>query len=140
MSDCIFCRIVRGEIPSTRLLETDDVLAFLDIGPLVKGHTLVIPKAHFDPLTAVPAPLLGRLMEAVQRVAAAQVKGLGADGFNVHQSNGACAGQVVPHVHFHVVPRFAGDGYRWNWTAGAYESPAAMAALAERIRAGLAQP
>jgi len=137
MNDCIFCKIAAGRIPATRVYEDDAVLAFMDIGPIVKGHTLVIPKAHHDPLTAVPADLLARVIGVVQRVAAAQMAGLKADGVNVHQSNGAAAGQVVPHVHFHVIPRFAGDGHRWNWTAGRYADPAEMAALAERIRAAL---
>ncbi len=137
MSDCIFCKIVAGQIPCTRVYEDDAVLAFMDIGPIVKGHTLVIPKAHHDPLTAVPSDLLARVIEVVRRVAAAQVAGLKADGVNVHQSNGAVAGQVVPHVHFHVIPRFADDGHRWNWKAGRYDDPAEPAALAERIRAAL---
>ena len=138
MSDaCIFCRIIRGEIPSTRVFEDDEVLAFMDIGPVVRGHTLVIPKAHHDPLTDVPPALLGRVIAVVQRIAAAQLKGLHADGVNIHQSTGAVAGQVVPHVHFHVIPRFRDDGHRWNWTAGRYDSPADAQALAERIRSAL---
>lgn len=136
MSDCIFCRIVRGEIPSTRIYEDDEVLAFMDIGPLVKGHALVIPKRHVDPLTAVPPELLARVMTVVQRVASAMVAGLGADGFNIHQSNGTCAGQVVPHVHVHVVPRFEGDGHSWNWKPKTY-ADGEVAALAGRIRGAL---
>lgn len=135
MSDgCIFCRVIRGELPSTKIYEDDDILAFMDIGPIVKGHTLVIPKVHVDPLTAVAPELLAKIMRVVQRVADAQVRGLNADGVNVHQSNGAAAGQVVPHVHFHVIPRFRDDGHRWNWNAGRYSAPAEAQALAERIR------
>ncbi len=137
MSDCIFCRIVRGDLPSTRIWEDDAVLAFMDIGPIIKGHTLVIPKQHLDPLTAVPPPLLGRLMEAVQRIMRAQIAGLRANGVNVHQTNGAAAGQVVPHVHFHVIPRFAHDGHSWNWRAGSYQGAAEMAEWADRIRGAL---
>ena len=114
--DCIFCRIVAGSLPCVRLCEDGDVLAFMDIGPIVKGHALVIPKAHRDPITDLSPDLLGRVMAMVQRVAAAQRRGLKADGVNVHQANGAAAGQVVPHVHVHVIPRFNGDGHRWNWT------------------------
>jgi histidine triad (HIT) family protein len=134
---CIFCRIVAGTIPSTRVYEDDQAIAFLDIGPIVKGHTLVIPRAHVDPLDAVPPDLLARLIAVVQRVARAQVAGLKADGVNVHQSNGACAGQAIPHVHFHVIPRFHGDGHQWNWCAGRYAGPPEMAETAARIRAGL---
>lgn len=134
MSDCIFCRIVRGELPSTKIYEDDAVLAFMDIGPIIKGHTLVIPKQHFDPLTAVPPPLLGRIMAVVQRVMRAQIEGLHADGVNVHQTNGAAAGQVVPHVHVHVIPRFTHDGHSWNWRAGSYQGAAEMNEWADRIR------
>jgi histidine triad (HIT) family protein len=81
--------------------------------------------------------VLARIVAVVRRVAAAQVRGLGANGVNIHQSNGAAAGQVVPHVHFHVIPRFRGDGHSWNWRARRYEDPAEMQALAERIRGGL---
>jgi histidine triad (HIT) family protein len=134
---CVFCKIVAGRIPSTKVYEDDAVLAFIDIGPIVKGHVLVIPKEHFDPLTAVPAALLGRVMEVVQKVAAAQITGLGADGVNLHQANGAAAGQVVPHVHVHVIPRFNDDGHRWNWTSTTYATPAESAAMADRIRGAM---
>ncbi|MBP7274791.1 MAG: HIT family protein [Kiritimatiellae bacterium] len=137
-TDCVFCRIVRGEIPSVKLYEDSEVLAFMDISPIVKGHALVIPKAHYDPLTALPAALLGRVMSAVQRIAAAQTTALQADGVNIFQANGAAAGQVVPHVHFHVIPRFNNDGHRWNWTSGRYERTEDMDALAGRIRARIA--
>lgn len=140
MNDCIFCRIVRGELPATKVYEDDEVLAFMDIGPIVKGHVLVIPKPHFDPLTAVPPALLGRVMAVVQKVAAAQVAGLHAEGVNLHQSNGACAGQVVPHVHFHVIPRFAQDGHRWNWNAQAYRGPEELQARADALRRALSGP
>jgi histidine triad (HIT) family protein len=134
---CIFCRIVAGDVPSTRVYEDDAVLAFMDIGPVVKGHTLVIPKAHHDPLTATPDDLLHRLISVVKRVAAAQVEGLGADGINVSQANGETAGQIVPHLHFHVIPRFRNDQHRWNWNAKEYDTPAEMADYAERIRESL---
>lgn len=135
--DCIFCRIVAGSLPCVRLFEDGDVLAFMDIGPIVKGHALVIPKAHRDPITDLSPDLLGRVMAMVQRVAAAQRRGLKADGVNVHQANGAAAGQVVPHVHVHVIPRFNGDGHRWNWTSTRYADDAEMAATAARIREAL---
>ena len=136
MNDCVFCRIVAGEIPSVRLHETDEILVFMDIAPIVHGHALVIPKAHYERLTDVPAELLHRVIEGVQRTARAQAVGLGADGVNIHQSNGSVAGQVVPHVHFHVIPRFRNDGHHWNWRAGRYADAAEMQMTAERIRSG----
>jgi len=132
--DCIFCKIVRGEIPSTKVYEDDHVLAFLDIGPVVKGHVLVIPREHYDPLTATPAPVLHELIEAMQRVADGLMRGLKADGVNIHQANGAAAGQIVPHVHFHVIPRFADDGHHWNWAARKYSDMDEMAHVAATIR------
>lgn len=135
MDKCIFCKIVAGEIPSCNVFEDEHTLAFLDIGPLVQGHTLVIPRQHIDPLTAAPAKILTACMQTVQRVMTALQTALGADGINLHQANGAAAGQVVPHLHFHVVPRFENDGHHWNWKAQSYESSDAMQQLAQRITA-----
>lgn len=135
--DCIFCKIIRGELPCTKVYEDDCVLAFLDIGPIIKGHTLVIPRQHVDSLTAVPTAALHRVIDVVQRVAAAQLAGLGADGVNITQANGEVAGQVVPHMHVHVIPRFAGDGHSWNWNAKSYDDTDEMAAIAARIRTQL---
>jgi histidine triad (HIT) family protein len=135
-TDCIFCKIVAGAIPSTRVYENEDVLAFMDIGPVVKGHTLVIPKAHFDPLTATPPEIVHKVMDVVQMIARRQIDGLGAEGVNIHQANGCPAGQVVPHLHIHVIPRYANDGHHWNWKAQSYADAAEMAAYAERMRGG----
>lgn len=136
-SNCIFCKIVKGEIPSTRVYEDEDILAFMDIGPVVKGHTLVIPKEHFDPITNTPPEMLGKVIAVVQKIARAQMNGLKADGVNVLQANGAVAGQVVPHIHFHVVPRFKTDEHHWNWAAKKYEDPAEMKKLADAIKTAL---
>lgn len=135
--ECIFCKIVQGELPCTKVYETEHILAFMDIGPVAKGHTLVIPKAHFDPLPALPAFLLRPVLEAVQKIVAAQYRGLQADGVNVSQANGQAAGQIVPHVHFHVIPRKNSDGVQRNWTSGAYDSQEEMAAYAKRIHQAL---
>lgn len=137
MTDCIFCQIVAGEIPAIKLFEDEHVLAFMDIGPVVKGHVLVIPKAHHNPLARTPDAVLAQVIAGVRVVAQALQEGLGADGVNVHQANGAVAGQVVPHLHFHVIPRFKHDGHHWNWTAHPYADPAEAAALADRIKAAL---
>ena len=125
-ADCLFCKIVAGEIPSARVYEDADVLAFVDIGPIVKGHTLVIPRQHWESLADAPADVLARVMAAAREIARAQMNALGADGVNLFQANGAAAGQVVPHLHVHVVPRFKTDGHHWNWTARKYDSPDEM--------------
>lgn len=137
-SDCIFCKIVAGQVPSCKVYEDADTLAFMDIGPIVQGHVLVIPKAHYDPLTATPPATLQKLIVVAQAIAQAQVRALKAEGINVIQSNGRVAGQVVPHIHFHVIPRFAGDEHHWNWTPHPYTRPEEMGALADKIKTALA--
>jgi histidine triad (HIT) family protein len=114
--------------------EDGDAIAFMDIGPIIKGHTLVIPRDHFSDLEATPEDVLAKLIRVVKHVARAQMNGLGAEGINVVQNNGRPAGQEVDHFHFHVIPRFAADGHRWNWNAKSYETNEEMARLAERIR------
>jgi len=133
-SDCIFCKIVAGEIPGTKVYEDDEILAFMDIGPIMKGHVLVIPKSHHEQLVDTPDELLAKCIAVAKRVAKAQIAALGAAGVNLHQANGAAAGQVVPHLHFHLIPRFENDGHHWNWNAGEYESMDEMAAFAAGIR------
>ncbi len=135
--DCVFCKIVAGAMPSVKIYEDDDVLSFMDIGPIIKGHALVIPKKHYDPLTETPLEVLAKLIAVVQKIARAQIKGLKADGINVIQSNGAAAGQVVPHIHFHVIPRFLTDGHSWNWKAKSYETQEEMKQLAAQIAGAL---
>lgn len=135
----LFEKIVNHEIPATIVYEDDNTLAFLDIGPIVKGHTLVIPKTCYDPITETPDAVLGQLMAVAKRIAAAQMQELGADGVNIMQNNGEAAGQVVPHIHLHVIPRFLEDGHHWNWNAKSYNTPAEMEQLAVKLRGGLAE-
>lgn len=135
--DCIFCKILNKEIPATVVYENDDVLAFMDIGPIIKGHTLIIPKNHFDPITDTPDDVLCALIKASKKIAAAQISGLGAEGVNIIQNNGSCAGQEVEHIHVHVIPRFEGDGHRWNWNAKKYDSVGEMEEAAAKIKTAL---
>ena len=137
--DCIFCKIAAGELPSAKVYEDEDTLAFMDIGPIVKGHTLVIPKEHHDPITGTPPETLQKLIVVVQKIAQAQYDGLNADGINVTQANGQPAGQVVPHIHFHVIPRFEKDGHNWNWTPRKYNSQDEMELVAKKIEDSLAR-
>ncbi len=135
---CIFCRIIAGELPSTGVYEDDATMAFMDIHPVSKGHTLVVPKTHHDPITAVPPEILNRTILTVQKIAAAQYAGLKAVAINVTQANGELAGQCVPHVHFHLIPRYAGDPPH-HWTPGQYDSPEEMRRFAARIRDAIAE-
>jgi histidine triad (HIT) family protein len=122
MDECIFCRIVKGEIPNTTLFEDENVLGFLDIMPAAKGHALVIPKKHYATLLDMPHSELKELIVAVQKVASATMVALeGVEGFNVLQSNHEVAGQVIPHVHFHVIPRSKGDKLDFSWEHGKAE-------------------
>ena len=136
-TDCIFCKIIAGKLPCAKVYEDADTLAFMDIGPVSKGHTLVVPKIHCDPITAAPADALQKTILTVQKVARALVKGLGAVAVTVTQANGAHAGQVVPHVNFNLIPRFEGDAQARNWLPGKYESPDEMNRVAETIRRAL---
>lgn len=134
---CIFCKIVKGEIPSTKVYEDEAVLAFMDIAPIIKGHTLVIPKEHWDDIFSTPASMLARVAAVAQKIALAQMNGLKADGVNIVQANRKAAGQIVPHLHVHVIPRFVTDGHHWNWAAKKYENIEEMTRFAESIRSGL---
>ncbi|WP_449242999.1 HIT family protein [Desulfovibrio sp.] len=133
-SECIFCRIVAGEIPCAKLYETETVLAFLDIAPVRKGHALVLPKAHHPDLWSLPAGLGDDLLAAMQAVGRAVVAATGAEGLNVGMNNREAAGQLVPHAHFHLIPRNAGDGLAL-WAQSSYAGQVEMARLAEAIRA-----
>jgi len=116
--NCIFCKIIAGAIPCFKLWESPTVLSFLDIGPLSRGHALVIPKGHAVTLDQLTEEVAGDCGRAVRKVGAAVAKVLGAAGWNVLQNNGSIAGQVVPHVHFHIIPRKEGDGLGYRWNAG----------------------
>lgn len=112
MNDCVFCKIIKGELPCVKVYEDGKVLAFLDISPVNPGHTLVVPKEHFENILDTPEDVLSEMIKIVKKIASAVLKGSGAEAFNLGVNNGAAAGQVVQHIHFHVMPRFAGDGYK----------------------------
>ncbi len=134
MDKCIFCKIVSGEIPSTSIFENEEVKVIMDIGPVIKGHALVMPKRHYDPVTETPDSVLFELYRVAKQVARAQMNGLGADGVNIVQNNGKAAGQEVSHIHVHVIPRFVGDGHHWNWKAKKYDDVEEMMELAGKLR------
>jgi histidine triad (HIT) family protein len=111
MDSCLFCKIIKGEIPSMKVYEDEDTLAFLDIKPINPGHTLVIPKAHYANVIETPEEVLVKMMRTVKKIGHAFKDGLGVENFNLAMNNGAPAGQVVFHAHIHVMPRHEGDGY-----------------------------
>lgn len=110
MPDCIFCRIAAGTLPAEVVLDTPRVLAFLDIAPVHYGHTLVIPKEHYQNLLDLPDDLWLEIGRVSRRVARALKQALYASGFNIGMNNFEAAGQVVFHAHLHVIPRYRGDG------------------------------
>ncbi len=118
--DCIFCKIVMGIIPASTIYEDASVLSFLDINPAMKGHALVIPKNHFDDTAHTPSFVLGHMMEVAKKVGDAQSKTLGSSGYNLLINTGKDAGQVVFHTHLHVIPRWADDGLKIEWTHKKY--------------------
>ncbi len=119
--DCVFCKIVAGEIPALKLLETDQALAFLDIGPLADGHLLLIPKQHFATLSDMPPESVSELTRHLPKLARALQDVAGVGNYNILQNNGRPAGQEVDHVHFHVIPRREGDGLGYRWHPKKYE-------------------
>jgi len=117
--DCVFCRIISGNIPAIKLFEDPMVLSFLDINPAAEGHALVVTKCHYKTILDVPHEEMKALMAGVQKVAAAIMTEMpGVEGFNVLQSNSEAAGQVIPHVHFHIIPRKKGDKLNFSWAPG----------------------
>ncbi len=134
--DCIFCRIVRGEIPCVSLLETDEIIAFMDIHPVNPGHALVVPRAHYPTLFDMPSECGAAVFDALRRVGQALMQGMNAQGLNVVQNNLAAAGQEVPHVHWHLVPRFEKDGLTL-WKSGACADMQQLQEAARAVRARL---
>ncbi len=136
--DCLFCKIASGKIPSTKVYEDDAVFAFLDIYPASEGHTLVTPKKHFRDFTDMSAEDVASLFEVARKITAAVEKAFSADGSNIGINNGEAAGQEVPHVHVHVIPRKKGDGGRGIksivWTE---PDTTNLKAIAEKIRRAL---
>ncbi len=104
MNDCIFCKIINGEIPSYKIYEDDDVYAFLDINPVSCGHTLVVPKEHYCDIFEIPDNLLSKVNIVVKKLSSTIKEKLKCDGINVLQNNGSCAGQTVFHYHVHIQP------------------------------------
>ena len=118
--NCIFCKIAAGDIPCTKVFESVDALAFMDIGPLAEGHVLLIPKQHYATIDEMPAEGAALLMGHIPALVRAVQAVTGCEGVNVLQNNGKAAHQEVPHVHVHIIPRTPGDAFGFTWPAGSY--------------------
>ena len=133
--DCLFCKIVAGEIPGTILAEDDRTVAFMDINPATRGHALVVPRRHATDLGAVDADDLAAVAAAAQRLATRAREALGADGVNLMNSWGPAAWQTVFHFHVHVIPRYEGDPLQLPWKPAPGDE-SEIAAAADALRGG----
>ena len=129
--DCIFCKIVAGEIPSTRVHEDDRTVAFMDVNPGARGHLLGVPKAHAPDVHAIGDDDLAAVARTARDMAGRLRERLGADGVNIVQNNGSAAWQTVFHYHVHVVPRYSDDGIRLPWVPQPGDQDEIKAAAAE---------
>ena len=137
MEDCLFCKIVKGEIPCFKVYEDEVVMAFMDIGPIIEGHVLVIPKTHFENLFNIEEDVLKKVFIVAKRIALRMKEVLGVNGVNLHQSNGKAAGQSVMHFHVHILPRKQEDKIDLNayWKTVAPEMEKQdIAELAEKLK------
>lgn len=119
MEKCIFCKIIKGEIPCNKVYEDENNFVFLDVNPINPGHTLLIPKEHYENIHEMPDELLEKTMPVVKKIADAIKSAVGATGINIGQNNGASAGQAVFHYHMHIIPRFENDGLK-HWPGKPY--------------------
>lgn len=117
-NQCIFCKISKGEIPSATLYEDEDFRVILDLGPASKGHSLILPKAHYANIIEIPDELAAKAMVLAKKMTARMKEALPCDGVNIVQNNGACAGQTVFHFHMHLIPRREGDQVGVSWNPG----------------------
>lgn len=131
--DCLFCRIVKGELPSNTIYEDDDFKVILDIGPVTKGHALIIPKDHFSDMYEIPEEKAAAAIGLAKRLIIKMTDRLGCDGFNILQNNKEAAEQTVPHFHIHLIPRYSGQRKLFGF--GSLElTPEELAKIAEEIR------
>ena len=115
MSDCIFCKIANGEIPTNTIFENEDFRVILDVGPATRGHALVLPKKHYADIYEIPEDVLAEAVKVGKKVATILKDKLGCDGMNLVQNNGEAAGQTVMHYHLHIIPRYKDDGQHILW-------------------------
>jgi histidine triad (HIT) family protein len=114
MNECVFCKIIKGEIPSFKIFENDRIFSFLDINPLTKGHALVISKKHYENIFDIPEDELKEIISIAKKLAGKIKEKLNADGVNLMNASGEVAEQSVPHFHLHIIPRYKNDGLEMN--------------------------
>jgi len=134
--DCLFCKIIKGDIPSAKVYEDEYSFAFLDIKPINLGHTLLVPKKHFTNLYEMPDEVLAELAPIIKKLGIAIKNAVSADGINIGMNNDSAAGQLVFHAHIHIMPRFKNDGHE-HWSGTPYKNDAEMNRVAENISSKL---
>ena len=134
--NCIFCKILAGDIPSYKIYEDEDFSVILDAGPASRGHALILPKEHYKDLYEIPEELAAKAVILAKKLIGPLTKILGADGYNLVQNNGAAAGQTVAHYHLHLIPRYVGDNSGLGWNMGSLDADTA----AELLKAIKADP
>lgn len=130
---CLFCKIVSGEVPASKVYEDDDFLAFLDIKPINIGHTLLIPKKHYRNLFDLPDDLLSKMGPILKKLAQAVRAGTSAEGVNIGWNNELPAGQLIFHSHVHIMPRHTGDGHK-HWTGRDHHTTEEFSQIANQIK------
>lgn len=133
INSCVFCKIVSWETPSQRVYEDEEYIAFLDINPINYGHALVIPREHHENVLDAPGEILAGMIKVAKKVAPAVVSAMEADGFNIGINNGRAAGQLVDHVHVHIIPRNEDDNLK-SWPSRFKYAQGEMAATAKKIK------
>ena len=133
VKECVFCKIIRGEIPCCKVYEDDLILAFLDIAPFNIGHTVIIPKDHQNSITTLDEIYANRIIKMAPKIGVALMRTINAEGFNLFLNNGSVAGQTVWHCHMHVLPRFAGDKVVISSEPQKYDNMDQMAELAGKL-------
>jgi histidine triad (HIT) family protein len=138
MQECVFCKIVKGELPSAKLREGKNALAILDINPLSWGHSLIISKKHYENLLETPSEVLEEMILLSKEIGRAVITAGGFSAFNLLQSSGSAAGQVIMHIHFHIIPRKPDDGIGILWKTFKYKE-GELQEIAEKIKGRLPQ-
>ena len=134
--DCVFCRIVAGELPAAMVAEDEVTIAFMDINPINEGHLLVIPREHHESIATIPGDVLSHMTLTAQWLTAAlRASPVRTEGVNLYLADGAAAGQEVPHAHIHVIPRWRRDGFRFNVSRPPTPTPDQLEEMAAQIRA-----
>ena len=131
--NCIFCKIIQKNLPNAIIYENEKFLAFMDRYPINQGHTLIVPKQHYNTILEMPLAIVGEMYSLVPKLAKAITSVINSDGFNINQNNGKSANQIVPHVHVHIVPRYSAEKVKGQWPTRKIAKMQDLQGLARKI-------